>query len=75
MKSNLVRYHTRYMNVNTTEYFVPYIVIRYLRERVRQDIYRFCRQKELVEVEELSVQADHIHLCKMTYELEAIFGH
>ena len=31
-------------------------------EYVRQQIYQLCRQKELVEVLELNVQVDHVHL-------------
>ena len=31
-------------------------------EYVRQQIYNLCRQKELVEVLELNIQPDHIHL-------------
>lgn len=33
-----------------------------LGEYTKQQIYRLCQQKELVEVLELSVQADHVHL-------------
>ncbi len=31
-------------------------------EYTRQQLYSLCRQKDLVEVKELSVQTDHIHL-------------
>ncbi len=33
-----------------------------IREYVKQQLYVFCRQKELVEVLELNIQQDHIHL-------------
>jgi len=33
-----------------------------LIEYMRQQIYALCHQKELVEVLELSIQADHVHL-------------
>ena len=33
-----------------------------IAEYTRQQIYQLCRQKELVEVLELNVKADHIHL-------------
>jgi putative transposase len=31
-------------------------------EYTRQQLYRLCQQKELVEVLELNIQADHVHL-------------
>jgi putative transposase len=46
--------------------FCPKYRFRILRdeigETVRQQIYNLCQQKEGVEVEELNVQYDHVHL-------------
>ena len=33
-----------------------------MAEYTRQQLYRLCQQKELVEVLELNIQADHVHL-------------
>ena len=46
--------------------FCPKYRYRILKEEIaeytRQQIYALCRQKELVEVLELSIQPDHVHL-------------
>ena len=46
--------------------FCPKYRFRILREDISeytlQQIYSLCRQKDLVEVLELNVQADHIHM-------------
>ena len=46
--------------------FCPKYRYRILKEEIgeyaRQQIYRLCGQKEKIEVMELSVQADHVHL-------------
>ena len=46
--------------------FCPKYRYRILRDEVaeytKQQIYRLCQQKDAVEVLELSVQADHVHL-------------
>ena len=46
--------------------FCPKYRYRILKEEIaeytRQQIYALCRQKDLVEVLELSIQPDHIHL-------------
>ena len=46
--------------------FCPKYRYRVLRDEVaeytRQQIYRLCKQKELVEVLELNVQVDHVHV-------------
>ena len=38
------------------------ILVGEIAEYVRQQIYKLCQQKDYVEVLELSVQSDHVHL-------------
>ena len=44
-------------------------------EYTKQQIYRLCQQKELVEVLELNVQADHVHLLAMVPLKVSISGY
>jgi putative transposase len=47
-------------------------------EYTRQQIYTLCQQKELVEVLELNVQADHVHLILSIppkYAVSAVMGY
>jgi putative transposase len=47
-------------------------------EYTRQQIYALCQQKELVEVLELNVQADHVHLIVSIppkYAVSAVMGY
>ena len=64
---------TQYRKLSHTLYACKYHIVfcpkyRYrilkdeVAEYVRQQIYQLCQQKELVEVLELNVQPDHVHL-------------
>jgi len=49
-----------------------------LAEYTRQEIYRLCRQKDKVEVLELTVQVDHIHLILSVppkYSISTLMGY
>lgn len=64
---------TQYRKLSHTLYACKYHIVfcpkyRYrilkdeVAEYVRQQVYQLCQQKELVEVLELNVQPDHVHL-------------
>ena len=46
-----------------------------VEEYTRQQVYRLCQQKDMVEVLELNVQTDHVHVVMSIAPKYAVVGH